>query len=52
MVILKCPKCGSKNIEKVFNHYGWEYKCKNCGFTDEYDYFVEEEFPSYFERKD
>jgi predicted RNA-binding Zn-ribbon protein involved in translation (DUF1610 family) len=40
-ITLRCPKCGNTEIIKVFNHYGWEYECKACKFTDEYDYFID-----------
>jgi len=40
MIEIKCPKCKSKNVVKVFTDFGWEYKCRVCGFSDEYDYFA------------
>ena len=30
----KCPKCGSKNVDMVFNtqYECFEYHCKDCGY--------------------
>ncbi len=41
MIRLRCPKCKSLNVVKVFCTYGWEYKCRACKFIDEYEYFAE-----------
>lgn len=46
-VSLQCPKCGELDVEVVTLRYTWDaygdgYRCRRCGFQEEWEHLMYE----------
>ncbi|HDR74195.1 MAG TPA: hypothetical protein ENN85_09870 [Methanoculleus sp.] len=50
--MLRCPKCGSREIYPVAGGYtGWIYRCKKCGYQGALVLEYDEEEPESGDRR-
>ena len=48
--MLKCPKCGSENVDHCYTSDEIEIWCKDCHNRDEYYLpYVDQAFPDWYE---